>query len=99
MHRELVDERRWIGEQRFLHALWGCTLLPGPEAQQLAIYLGWLLNGTVGRVTMPACSTISPRAVFVTALAFVLVFRFKLAVLRVLGICAGVGAGLYLASH
>lgn len=48
MHRELVDERRWIGERRFLHALSFCTLLPGPEAQQLAIYLGWLLNGTAG---------------------------------------------------
>jgi chromate transporter len=48
MHRELVEERRWIGEQRFLHALSYCTLLPGPEAQQLAIYLGWLLNGTSG---------------------------------------------------
>ena len=48
MHRELVDDRRWIGEERFLHALSYCTLLPGPEAQQLAIYLGWLLNGTSG---------------------------------------------------
>jgi chromate transporter len=48
MHRELVEERRWIGENRFLHALSYCTLLPGPEAQQLAIYLGWLLNGTLG---------------------------------------------------
>ncbi len=48
MHNELVDQRRWIGEQRFLHAVSYCTLLPGPEAQQLAIYLGWLLNGTVG---------------------------------------------------
>lgn len=48
MHRELVDERRWIGERRFLHALSYCTLLPGPEAQQLATYIGWLLNGTVG---------------------------------------------------
>jgi chromate transporter len=48
MHRELVEERRWIGERRFLHALSYCTLLPGPEAQQLSIYLGWLLNGTVG---------------------------------------------------
>lgn len=48
MHRELVEERRWIGEERFLHALSFCTLLPGPEAQQLAIYLGWLLNGTAG---------------------------------------------------
>jgi chromate transporter len=50
MHRELVDERRWIGEERFMHALSYCTLLPGPEAQQLAIYLGWLLNGTAGGV-------------------------------------------------
>ena len=48
MHRELVDERRWFGERRFLHALNYCMLLPGPEAQQLAIYLGWLLNGTLG---------------------------------------------------
>jgi len=48
MHRELVDERCWFGEQSFLHALSYCTLLPGPEAQQLAIYLGWLLNGTAG---------------------------------------------------
>ena len=48
MHRQLVEERRWIGERRFLHALSYCTLLPGPEAQQLAIYLGWLLNGTLG---------------------------------------------------
>ena len=48
MHRELVEERRWISERRFLHALSYCTLLPGPEAQQLAIYLGWLLNGTRG---------------------------------------------------
>jgi chromate transporter len=54
MHRELVDERRWIGEERFLHALSYCTLLPGPEAQQLAIYLGWLLNGTVGGLTAGA---------------------------------------------
>jgi chromate transporter len=48
MQRELVDERRWIGQQRFLHALSYCTLLPGPEAQQLAIYVGWLLNGVRG---------------------------------------------------
>lgn len=48
MHRELVEQRRWFGEGRFLHALSYCTLLPGPEAQQLAIYLGWLLNGALG---------------------------------------------------
>jgi chromate transporter len=48
MHRDLVAKRRWISEDRFLHALNYCMLLPGPEAQQLAIYIGWLLNGTVG---------------------------------------------------
>jgi chromate transporter len=45
MHRILVDEKRWIGEARFLHALNYCMLLPGPEAQQLATYIGWLLHG------------------------------------------------------
>lgn len=48
MQRELVEERGWIGQRRFLHALSFCTLLPGPEAQQLAIYTGWLLNGIRG---------------------------------------------------
>jgi chromate transporter len=48
MQRTLVDERRWIGQGRFLHALNYCMLLPGPEAQQLAIYIGWLLNGLRG---------------------------------------------------
>ena len=48
MHRILVDEKRWIGERRFLHALNYCMLLPGPEAQQLAIYIGWLMHGLKG---------------------------------------------------
>src|SRR3546814_19324036 len=48
MHRILVDEKRWIGEERFLHALNYCMLLPGPEAQQLAAYIGWLLHKTKG---------------------------------------------------
>ncbi|GAA1299357.1 chromate efflux transporter [Saccharothrix xinjiangensis] len=48
MQRTLVEEKRWIGQQRFLHALNYCMLLPGPEAQQLAIYVGWLLNGRRG---------------------------------------------------
>src|SRR4029079_10752657 len=48
MQRTLVDEKRWIGQGRFLHALNYCMLLPGPEAQQLAIYIGWLLNGIRG---------------------------------------------------
>jgi chromate transporter len=48
MHRILVEEKRWIGEERFLHALNYCMLLPGPEAQQLATYIGWLLHKTRG---------------------------------------------------
>ncbi|OHV81874.1 chromate efflux transporter [Ensifer sp. LCM 4579] len=48
MHRILVDEKRWVGEHRFLHALNYCMLLPGPEAQQLAVYIGWLLHRTAG---------------------------------------------------
>lgn len=48
MHKMLVEERKWIGNDRFLHALNYCHLLPGPEAQQLATYIGWLLHGTKG---------------------------------------------------
>ena len=48
MHRMLVDEKKWIDEPRFLHALNFCMLLPGPEAQKLATYVGWLLHGVRG---------------------------------------------------
>ena len=48
MHRELVEQRRWLSEERFLHALNYCMLLPGPEAQQLATYIGWLMHRTWG---------------------------------------------------
>lgn len=48
MHRILVEEKRWVSENRFLHALNYCMLLPGPEAQQLATYIGWLLHRTAG---------------------------------------------------
>ncbi|MBM4368478.1 MAG: chromate efflux transporter [Deltaproteobacteria bacterium] len=50
MHRELVERRRWISEGRFQHALAYCTVLPGPEAQQLATYIGWLLHGIPGGI-------------------------------------------------
>jgi chromate transporter len=50
MHRELVDEKRWISERRFLHALNYCMVLPGPEAQQLATYIGWLMHRTWGGI-------------------------------------------------
>jgi chromate transporter len=50
MHRILVEEKRWVSEERFLHALNYCMLLPGPEAQQLATYIGWLMHRTLGGV-------------------------------------------------
>jgi chromate transporter len=54
MHRELVDKRRWLSDERFLHALNYCMLLPGPEAQQLAIYIGWLMHRTAGGIVAGA---------------------------------------------
>ena len=54
MHSELVERRRWISEQRFLHALNYCMLLPGPEAQQLATYIGWLMHRTWGGIVAGA---------------------------------------------
>ncbi|AOP36642.1 chromate transporter [Leptospira tipperaryensis] len=50
MHKTLVEEKKWISEERFSHALSYCMLLPGPEAQQLATYLGWILHGTLGGI-------------------------------------------------
>src|SRR6187200_3405655 len=54
MHTELVERRRWISEKRFLHALNYCMLLPGPEATQLATYIGWLLHRTWGGIVAGA---------------------------------------------
>jgi chromate transporter len=54
MHEELVVRRRWISEQRYVHALQYCMLLPGPEAQQLATYMGWLMHGTRGGIAAGA---------------------------------------------
>src|SRR5689334_20623803 len=50
MHRILVEEKRWISEERFLHALNYCMLLPGPAAQQLATYIGWLMHRALGGI-------------------------------------------------
>ncbi|CAN7649642.1 chromate efflux transporter [Devosia sp. LjRoot16] len=68
MHKELVEERRWIAESRFLHALNFCMLLPGPEAQQLATYIGWLLHGTRGGIIAGALFVI-PGFVVITVLS------------------------------
>ena len=51
MHEFLVDKKKWISDSRFLHALNYCMILPGPEAQQLATYIGWLMHGTLGGLT------------------------------------------------
>jgi chromate transporter len=65
MHRELVETRRWISERRFLHALNYCMVLPGPEAQQLATYIGWLLHGTRGGIVAGALFVLPSLALLV----------------------------------
>ncbi len=70
MHSELVEKRRWISEGRFLHALNYCMLLPGPEAQQLATYVGWLLHGTRGGIVAGALFVL-PAAVMLWALSWI----------------------------
>jgi len=69
MHRELVERRRWISERRFLHALNYCMVLPGPEAQQLATYLGWLMHRTWGGVVAGALFVL-PSLVVLIALSW-----------------------------
>lgn len=70
MHQELVERRRWISEKRFLHALNYCMLLPGPEAQQLATYLGWLMHRTRGGIIAGALFVL-PSLFIMIALAWV----------------------------
>ncbi|MER8755734.1 chromate efflux transporter [Mesorhizobium sp. M0976] len=70
MHRIIVEEKRWIGETRFLHALNYCTLLPGPEAQQLAIYIGWLMHKTRGGL-VAGILFVLPGAIAIMALSWI----------------------------
>lgn len=72
MHRELVEQKRWISEKRFLHALNFCMVLPGPEAQQLATYLGWLMHRTWGGVVAGALFVL-PSLVLLILLSWVYV--------------------------
>jgi len=72
MHQDIVDKKGWISESRFLHALNYCMLLPGPEAQQLATYIGWLLHGTKGGV-VAGVLFILPSMLIITCLSFVYV--------------------------
>jgi chromate transporter len=70
MHRILVEEKRWISESRFLHALNYCMLLPGPEAQQLATYVGWLMHRTLGGI-MAGGLFVVPGIIAIMALSYV----------------------------
>ncbi len=70
MHRILVEEKRWISESRFLHALNYCMLLPGPEAQQLATYIGWLMHRTLGGI-MAGVLFVIPGIIAIMALSYV----------------------------
>ena len=72
MHRELVEQKRWISERRFLHALNYCMVLPGPEAQQLATYIGWLLHRSWGGIAAGALFVL-PSLFILTALSWVYV--------------------------
>jgi chromate transporter len=70
MHDELVEKKRWISEQRFLHALNYCMLLPGPEAMQLVTYIGWLMHRTVGGI-IAGCLFVLPSLLILIALSWV----------------------------
>ncbi|HSA59414.1 MAG TPA: chromate efflux transporter [bacterium] len=80
MHQELVEKRRWISEERFLHALNYCMLLPGPEAQQLAIYIGWLLHRAWGGIVAGAFFVI-PSIFILTSLSWVYMAYGKIPVI------------------
>ena len=86
MHRELVERRRWISEERFLHALNYCMLLPGPEAQQLAIYIGWLMHRTWGGLVAGAFFVI-PSIFILLALSYIYAAHGN--ILAVAGVLAG----------
>ena len=70
MHRILVEEKHWISESRFLHALNYCMLLPGPEAQQLATYIGWLMHRTAGGI-MAGGLFILPGVIAIMGLSYI----------------------------
>jgi chromate transporter len=83
MHRILVDEKRWISESRFLHALNYCMLLPGPEAQQLATYIGWLLHKTRGGL-VAGLLFVLPGIVSIMALSFIYVLYGQVGIVAAL---------------
>lgn len=87
MHAELVEKRRWISEHRFLHALNYCMLLPGPEATQLAVYIGWLLHGVWGGI-IAGTLFVLPSLALLIALSWIYLVYGKVAI--VAGILYGI---------
>lgn len=83
MHRVLVDEKRWISDSRFLHALNYCMLLPGPEAQQLATYIGWLLHKTRGGLVAGGLFVL-PGVIAIMALSWVYVIAGQIGIVAAL---------------
>jgi len=81
MHRIIVEEKKWIGEQRFLQALNYCTLLPGPEAQQLAVYIGWLMHKTKGGL-FAGTLFVLPGLLAIMALSWIYVLLGKVTVIQ-----------------
>ncbi len=133
MHQELVEERGWINEAEYLHALNFCHLLPGPEAQQLATWIGWRLHGVKGglaaitaaivgvianlslwftvhvlfaatatftiagrSLALPVHSSLNWAAALLSLIAAILIFRFHLGLIKVLGIMMVLGLALNL---
>src|SRR5271166_6161524 len=94
MHRILVEEERWISESRFLHALNYCMLLPGPEAKQLATYIGWLMHRTLGGI-MAGALFVVPGIISIMGLSYVYAV-YGCAVLRPEsgGACDRAGSGI-----
>lgn len=81
MHKVIVDEKKWLDEARFLHALNYCMLLPGPEAQQLATYIGWLLHGVKGGL-VAGCLFILPGAIAMLVLTWIYVLLGDLSLIQ-----------------
>ena len=81
MHRIIVEEKKWIGENRFLQALNYCTLLPGPEAQQLAIYIGWLMHRTKGGL-FAGTLFVLPGLISIMALSWIYVLLGKVTIVQ-----------------
>ena len=91
MHREVVDRHRWVSDRRFLHALNYCMVLPGPEAQQLATYLGWLMHGVWGGVAAGSLFIVPG---FIAMLALSIVYAVWGSVALIAGLLAGLQAAV-----